>query len=923
MQFQGLKSYINFAMTRFLGKSLAFALAKAIPSLAISTLFLSSFYTISVAAVSDEKLLLLLLSASMSVLAVAMGILFHRNDSASSFLLKALTDYGYLSGLIVSTFGALVFFQDYRTLSIMWLGSALLAAIVRLSFNRTILVSHQVFLKVRSTSQALANSGVSIVIPCRNGSLYLRDSVESIMGQTFSNWELIIVDDCSTDDSLQVSYDLALRDSRIKVLHLRKNVGLPAARNSGFMTAKGKYILFLDCDDAMLPDALANRISLLARSNDAWGAGAKTMQVEPTYDWRHLRIADKFERVEKITLGSVSANSPFAVHEIMLKSNVFRALGGFDENLMNGAEDADFWLRALQSGARFYRSETPDSIYRQHSGSMISMNVVQQAKQTIQVIQDSLRRTINGFSYSEILEAQAIQSRLLQFIGMTFSSGDIASRAKLVDLLSSQSRFVLPPEIAHFEIKKGFKRGLKRNDASGGGEESTVLEKEMQAIAEKFSTLGTAFVADGFSSQNVKSAVFVETAGQMSSLTTSLIDVPEDKLPTLIFAEAFTGNQGAKEILEFSGRKFQTLTLTQYQINGYKFSNFFTFEPTSWIALQLMKQSILEGTKVYSVQASWSTLVTVNDDDYSNTRLEELESDFECIHVDQVPDFINLGQTIGKIQRDPFNVNKLIGVKSSGSQGDYSGLSTPDFEELNRFKDMYLGKKCIIIGNGPSLNLIDFSLFKDTPTFGVNSIFLAKDRLPSPISFYVVEDTKVFEENESRIYEFAKECDNTFLPTLYKEKAKSHGEFVFFRMNGGFYRKDDPYYCHPRFSFSADEVTYCGQSVTMQNLQLAFWMGFTEVALIGMDFSYSIPKETEVVGHHYHSKGDDPNHFDKSYFGAGKTWKDPRLNRVAANYELAKTAYEAAGRKIYNCSVGGSLEVFDRMSLEEFLKVPD
>jgi hypothetical protein len=97
-------------------------------------------------------------------------------------------------------------------------------------------------------------------------------------------------------------------------------------------------------------------------------------------------------------------------------------------------------------------------------------------------------------------------------------------------------------------------------------------------------------------------------------------------------------------------------------------------------------------------------------------------------------------------------------------------------------------------------------------------------------------------------------------------------------------------------------------------------MGFTEVGLIGMDFSYTLPPGTVVKGNLYESQEDDPNHFDPRYFGAGKTWKNPYLNRVAANYELAKAMYEADGRIIYNCTVGGKLEVFERLDLSEFVK---
>ena len=131
-------------------------------------------------------------------------------------------------------------------------------------------------------------------------------------------------------------------------------------------------------------------------------------------------------------------------------------------------------------------------------------------------------------------------------------------------------------------------------------------------------------------------------------------------------------------------------------------------------------------------------------------------------------------------------------------------------------------------------------------------------------------------------------------------------------MNRGFYEKTSPNYCVPRFSTDISEKIYCGQSVTYVNLQLAFYMGFTDIYLIGMDFSYTIPKSAERKGDLIKSTEDDPNHFHKDYFGKGKTWKDPKLNRVKQNYLMAKLSYESVGRKIWNASFGGKLEVFER-----------
>jgi hypothetical protein len=132
-------------------------------------------------------------------------------------------------------------------------------------------------------------------------------------------------------------------------------------------------------------------------------------------------------------------------------------------------------------------------------------------------------------------------------------------------------------------------------------------------------------------------------------------------------------------------------------------------------------------------------------------------------------------------------------------------------------------------------------------------------------------------------------------------------------MNRGFYEKTSPNYAVPRFSTDASRVLYCGQSVTYINLQLAFFMGFTEVYLIGMDFDYVIPESHKRTGDVLLSDTDDMNHFHKDYFGKGKTWKDPKLDRVLCNYKMAKLAFESVGREIFNATIGGKLEIFRRV----------
>jgi hypothetical protein len=247
-------------------------------------------------------------------------------------------------------------------------------------------------------------------------------------------------------------------------------------------------------------------------------------------------------------------------------------------------------------------------------------------------------------------------------------------------------------------------------------------------------------------------------------------------------------------------------------------------------------------------------------------------------------------------------------------------LDEESYERLREMRDVHRGETAVVIGNGPSLNETDLSLVAGFPTFGVNAIFLAGDRLPEPIWYYVVEDTAVFKDNVDAIRLFKPRMK--LLPTLYRDSyvPDPGDDVIWFRMNMGFYGRSTGTLCHPRFSLDAPQRVFCGQSVTIINLQLAHWFGFQRVVLVGMDFSYTIPEDADRDGNLIVSNSDDPNHFHPDYFGKGKTWKDPKLDRVLLNYRLAHDVYRATGREIINASVGGHLDLFPRTDLTTALQ---
>lgn len=231
---------------------------------------------------------------------------------------------------------------------------------------------------------------------------------------------------------------------------------------------------------------------------------------------------------------------------------------------------------------------------------------------------------------------------------------------------------------------------------------------------------------------------------------------------------------------------------------------------------------------------------------------------------------------------------------------------TENEKKFRSLKDKHKNQRCFIIGNGPSLNLIDLTKMKDEITFGVNAIYSNHEKMGFYPTYYTVEDIFVAEDR-------AHEINN------YHESTKFFGNYLHYCltpdeqtiwMNVQF--KYDDRSKLPAFSTDALRKLWTGGTVSYLNIQLAYYMGFSEVYLVGFDHSYVIPDHAQVQGADILSTGDDVNHFNKDYFGKGKRWHDPMVDRMEKSYIRSKEMYEKDGRHIYNATEGGKLEVFER-----------
>lgn len=229
---------------------------------------------------------------------------------------------------------------------------------------------------------------------------------------------------------------------------------------------------------------------------------------------------------------------------------------------------------------------------------------------------------------------------------------------------------------------------------------------------------------------------------------------------------------------------------------------------------------------------------------------------------------------------------------------------------MEHFRDRYAGKRAFIIGNGPSLGELDLAPLKHEYTFGVNSLFLNFETMGFKPDFYVVEDTLVAEDNAGIINSLS--GMNRFFGRYLQYCLEDAPDVTW--MNVVFDYAEYPGFPH----FGIDPATrlWVGGTVSYLNMQLALYMGFQEVYLIGFDHHYTIPASAKREGTVITSTEDDVNHFHGAYFGKGKRWHDPFLGRMEQCYWRARGVFESLGRGIWNATRGGKLEVFPRARYE-------
>jgi len=197
---------------------------------------------------------------------------------------------------------------------------------------------------------------ISVVLPVYNSALYIKDAINSILNQTIQDFEIIIIDDCSADDTLAIIE--AYKDARIRIIKKNKNKGLIDSLNIGFEEAKGKYIARMDGDDISLPDRFEKQLEVLENNSDIKVCGC----------WlQRFGLSDeviKHKEHHDEIVAHLLLSCSMSMGAVMFDRKTF-AIYNFDENKKH-VEDYDFWARTAWAG-KFYNIQEVLYYYRAHN----------------------------------------------------------------------------------------------------------------------------------------------------------------------------------------------------------------------------------------------------------------------------------------------------------------------------------------------------------------------------------------------------------------------------------------------------------------------------------------------------------------------------------------------------------------------------
>ena len=255
------------------------------------------------------------------------------------------------------------------------------------------------------------NKLVSIVLPVYNGEKYLRESIDSVLSQTYQNWELIIVDDCSTDSTQSIVSEYVKKDDRIRYYRNGSNLKLPKNLNKGFSLTKGDYLTWTSDDNRFLPQAIEKMVKFLEKNTDIQFVYASNYIIN-----NEGKIIESYSvpiETRKYIVGDNPVGACF-----MYTREVYQTIGDYNPELVL-VEDFDYWQRICM---KFGAIGLPDYLYeyRRHEGALTS---TMKKEVFYQNLETTLKNNISGFGKLSLFQKHSYYNGLKKcYLGLKKSN---------------------------------------------------------------------------------------------------------------------------------------------------------------------------------------------------------------------------------------------------------------------------------------------------------------------------------------------------------------------------------------------------------------------------------------------------------------------------------------------------------------------
>ncbi|MCU1228668.1 MAG: glycosyltransferase [Acidobacteria bacterium] len=206
---------------------------------------------------------------------------------------------------------------------------------------------------------------VSVVLPVWNGERFLVRAIESVLAQTFTSLELLVIDDGSTDETAAIARGFAARDARVVVV-TREHGGVAQALNAGIAAARGQYIARMDADDVSFPSRLQRQIEFLDARPDCVAVGTAVEIIDEIGEHVGTKtFAETHDEIESELIGGTSA---IAHPTVLARRDALVAVGGYELDRYP-SEDYDLWIRLVEKG-QLANLREPLLAYRRHRGAI-------------------------------------------------------------------------------------------------------------------------------------------------------------------------------------------------------------------------------------------------------------------------------------------------------------------------------------------------------------------------------------------------------------------------------------------------------------------------------------------------------------------------------------------------------------------------